>query len=149
MKAALTELIKRRRLKREPTSAGEIRGYLLHSAQTLQDANLPGLSIAGRFEFAYTAVHAVALAALRANDLRPDAGPGHRAIVFNTLPDTIGVSDAVARSLNRYHTKRNKSEYGDWAEASSADAEDLYVLAYNLRVSLLNWLSENRPALLV
>ena len=65
-------------------------------------------------------------------DLRPGSGPGHRAIVFLSLPQTVGAPETFASSLNRYHTRRNKSEYGDWSAASEAEADDLLALARQL-----------------
>lgn len=129
----LEESVHAGRLKREPASANEIQGFLAHADRALADAAVPGVSSTGRFEFAYTAAHALALAALRMRDLRPGAGPGHRAIVFLSLPQTAGAPETLASSLNRYHTKRNKSEYGDWAAVSDAEADDLLALALRLQ----------------
>jgi len=106
----------------EPTSLAELRGFLGHATQALADAAIPGVGPSGRFEFAYTAAHALAFAALRANDLRPDAGPGHRAIVFQSLAHSIHAKEALWSSLNRYHTKRNRFEYGQWIEVTDAGA---------------------------
>ena len=66
MQSALDNLVKTGQLKVEPTSPAEVRSFLDHAAQALPDAALPGMSPSGRFESAYTAAHALALAALRA-----------------------------------------------------------------------------------
>lgn len=130
---ALEESVHAGRLKREPSSSTEIKGFLDHAKRALADASVPGVSATGRFEFAYTAAHALALAGLRMRDLRPGSGPGHRAIVFLSLPQTVGAPETLASSLNRYHTRRNKSEYGDWSAASEAEADDLLALARRLQ----------------
>lgn len=147
MNRALDSLVKQRRLRVEPTSLAEIRGFLGHATQALADAAIPGVSPSGRFEFAYTAAHALAFAALRANDLRPDAGPGHRAIVFQSLAHSIHAKEALWSSLNRYHTKRNRFEYGQWIEVTDAEARDLLNLATTLRDHLGGWLAKHRPDL--
>lgn len=144
----LDSLVEIRRLRVEPTSTAEIAAFLNHARQALADGAVPGVSASGRFEFAYTAAHALAFAALRANDLRPDAGPGHRAIVFQSLPHTIGAPDALWSPLNRYDTKRNRSEYGQWVEVTDAEARDLMSLATTLRELFERWLAKHRPQLL-
>lgn len=85
----------------EPTSPAEIRGFLGHATQALADAAIPAVSASGRFEFAYTAAHALAFAALRANDLRPDAGPGHRIVRIYCVegPSPIASRLRAARRL--------------------------------------------------
>ncbi|MEP7181659.1 MAG: hypothetical protein ABI886_05690 [Betaproteobacteria bacterium] len=148
MHPALDNLVKIGQLKEEPTSREEISGHLDHPAQCLKDAAVPGISASGRFEFAYTAAHALALAALRANAVRPDKGPGHRAIVFLSLAHTVGAPEFLWSPLNRYHTKRNKSEYGQWSRVTDAEAEDLLKLTGDLRHLVLGWLEANRSELL-
>jgi len=147
MNPVLAELAKKGELKREPTSPDEIKSFLDHAAQALSDAGVSGLSASGRFEFAYTAAHALAFAALRAHEVRPGAGRGHRAIVFFTLTQTVGVPDTFGSSLNRYHTKRNRSEYGQWVEVTEAEAKDLFELATTLQGRVLHWLEIHRPKL--
>lgn len=141
----LADLVHAGRLKREPTSTSEVRSFLANARRALADAAVPGVSASGRFEFAYTAAHALALASLRLNALRPANGPGHRAIVFLTLPQTIDAPQTLASSLNRYHTKRNKSEYGEWSEVSEAEARDMLELATALQRRVLEWIRRQRP----
>jgi uncharacterized protein (UPF0332 family) len=129
---ALDNLVKTGMLKVEPASRTEVDRFVAHAMQALADASLPGLSATGRFEFAYTAAHALALAALRANGYRPGDGRGHRAIVFLSLVDTIGTSDTLASTLNRYHTRRNKSEYFASEAITEREAADLLSLAKQL-----------------
>jgi hypothetical protein len=78
----LDNLVKTGQLKREPPDARETAG-LLHSARArLNDARNPSLSLESRFDLAYNASHALALAALRQQGYRADS----RYIVFQTLP---------------------------------------------------------------
>jgi hypothetical protein len=96
MHPALANLVKIGQLKTEPTSRDELAGYLNHAAQCLKDAAVPEISASGRFEFAYTAAHALALAALRANGVRTDRGPAivpscsNRSPTPSTRPKTCG-----------------------------------------------------------
>jgi len=148
MRPVLANLVESGQLKSERASSDEVQGFFAHAARALTDAGVPGLSASGRFEFAYTAAHALAFAALRAHDLRPAIRPGHRAIVFLTLAQTIDAPAALWSSLNRYHTKRNKSEYGQWVEASEAEARDLLKLATDLRERTMRWLKTHRQGLI-
>jgi hypothetical protein len=102
--AALDKLVQIRLLKVESPTQDELDNFIAHADRKLADAALPGLSASGRFEFAYTAAHALSLAALRANGYRPGDGPGHRAVVFQSLVHTIGASTQMSSTLNRYHT---------------------------------------------
>ena len=52
-------------------------------------------------------VHALCLAALRHNGFRPSK----RYIVFQVLPDTLGLGPEVWRVLSKCHDMRNRTEY--------------------------------------
>lgn len=73
----------------------------------LADAAHPGLSLEGRFDLAYNAAHALCLAALRWHGYRA----GHRYIVFQVLPHTLGLEPTVWRVLAKCHDIRNLGEY--------------------------------------
>lgn len=135
-------------LKPEPTSKQEISGFLGGASDYLRDSNHAGLSPPSRFKLAYDAAHALALAALRANDYRPSQGPGHRKIVFQSLAHTIGAPDALWRTLDKYHDKRNAKEYGGLIQVSPTEATDMVDTTKKLLVLLSEWLSKNRPELL-
>ena len=148
MNNALDRLVTTGHLKVQPTSKSEVAGFLANADQALSDAQIPGLSSAGRFNFAYDAAHALAFAAMRAHGYRPGAGPGHRAIVFASLLHTVQAPTTLASSLNRYHTKRNRSEYEGLVSATDAEALDMVALATDLRSLILGWLRKHRPELL-
>src|SRR4030095_10050126 len=101
MNPALANLVENGQLKTEPTSNNEIKSFLNHAAQNLRDAAVRDVSASGRFGSAYSAAHALALAALRGNDLRPNRGAGHRAIVFQSLVHTIDAPDAFGAAFAR------------------------------------------------
>ncbi len=60
-----------------------------------------------RFDLAYGAAHALCLAALRYHGYRPSK----RYIVFQVLPDTLGLGPEVWRVLSKCHDMRNRTEY--------------------------------------
>jgi hypothetical protein len=54
----------------------------------------------------------------------------------------------VASSLNRYHTKRNRSEYDGLVSATDAESADMVALTTDLKALVLDWLRQHRPELL-
>ena len=64
-------------------------------------------SLESRFDLAYGAAHALCLAALRHHGFRPSK----RYIVFQVLPDTLGLGPEVWRVLSKCHDMRNRTEY--------------------------------------
>jgi len=131
----------------EPTSANEMQRFLASARRLLKDASLRQLSAESRFMMAYSAAHTLSLAALRANGYRPSQSRGHRALVFQSLAHTISAQPALWATLNRYHTKRNKSEYEAVAGFTEAEAEELRGLAAEVEVLLIAWLKARRPDL--
>jgi hypothetical protein len=60
-----------------------------------------------RFDLAYSAAHALCLAALRHHGFRRSK----RYIVFQVLPDTLELGPEVWRVLSKCHDTRNRTEY--------------------------------------
>src|SRR5437660_10840519 len=98
-KARLENLLERKQLRRENKTPEGVQGLLASAAAFLADAKRVENSDVTRFNVAYEAAHALALAAMRAWDLRPAQGPGQRAIVFNVLDATTTASPAVCVPL--------------------------------------------------
>ena len=73
----------------------------------MKDAENEANSLDSRFDLAYGAVHALCLAALRHHGFRPSK----RYIVFQVLPDTLGLGPEVWRVLSKCHDMRNRTEY--------------------------------------
>jgi hypothetical protein len=94
-------------LKREPPSGTEFEGLLRSGAARLADAQKQELSAESRFDLAYNAAHALALAALRWHGYRAP----NRYLVFQVLPHTLGTAAATWRVLAKCHQQRNQSEY--------------------------------------
>jgi hypothetical protein len=94
-------------LKAEPPDAKEFAGLLRSGIARLKDVGTKGLSAESRFDLAYNAAHALCLAALRWHGYRS----GNRYIVFQLLPQTLGLGPEVWRVLAKGHEIRNLGEY--------------------------------------
>ena len=95
-------------LRNEPPDAKEFEGLKRSGFARLSDANKPDLSLESRFDLAYNAAHSLCLAALRWHGYRP---VNTRYIVFQVLPDTLGLGPEVWRILAKCHDIRNLGEY--------------------------------------
>jgi hypothetical protein len=109
------------KLKREPPSRSEFDGLVRSGQARLRDAANESLSRDIRFDLAYNAAHALALAALRRMGYRCD----NRYLVFQALPHTLGLAPATWRVLAKSHEKRNQSEYGGVLEIDDRLLSDL------------------------
>jgi|GEM_PF-4321494 len=76
------------------------------------------------------------LAALRAAGYRPSSA-GHRKIVFQVQDATAGAPPALWRALDRYHDRRNASEYEGGPPATAVEAEDIIRLTAELQRRVL------------
>ncbi|MCZ0945550.1 MAG: hypothetical protein OXJ53_21055 [Gammaproteobacteria bacterium] len=103
----LDNLVRIGRLKMEPSAPSEIQGLVQSGIRRLEDAERPELSQESRFDLAYNAAHALALAALRAKGYRSES----RYLVFQCLQHTLDLPQAQWRVLDQAHRKRNLAEY--------------------------------------
>lgn len=95
------------KLKTEPAAQAELKGLLQSGRDRLNDAERPELSLPSRFDLAYNASHALALAALRIKGYRADS----RYLVFQCLQHTVDLPNEQWRVLDQAHRKRNLAEY--------------------------------------
>lgn len=110
-----------RPLRAERPDAIEFAALLASGRARLKDAQVTSLSLAGRFDLAYNAAHALCLAALRHRGYRSE----HRYIVFQVLPHTLGLGPETWRVLDRAHSMRNASEYGGQFEVDERFLADM------------------------
>lgn len=103
----LDNLVRIGQLKAEPPSDIEIQGLLRSGQRRLDDAEREELSLESRFDLAYNAAHALALAALRFRGYRSES----RYLVFQCLQHTIDLPKEQWRVLDQAHRKRNLAEY--------------------------------------
>lgn len=103
----LDNLVRIGELKAEPPSEKEIEGLLRSGRRRLEDAPKGDLNLESRFDLAYNAAHALALAALRFQGYRS----GSRYHVFQCQRHTLNLPDEQWRVLDQAHRKRNLAEY--------------------------------------
>lgn len=103
----LENLAKAGALKGEPYAEAEFMGLVASARKRLADARNDGLSPESRFDLAYNASHARALAALRYHGFRSEK----RYTVFQALEHTVGVPSARWRIFSKCHGQRNLAEY--------------------------------------
>jgi hypothetical protein len=94
-------------LGKEAPDAKEFDGLVRSGLTRLGDAEKQENSLESRFDLAYGAAHALCLAALRHHGYRASK----RYIVFQVLPDTLGLGPEVWRVLSKCHDMRNRTEY--------------------------------------
>jgi hypothetical protein len=113
---ALANLARIGQLKTEPPSRTEFEGLLRSARRRLRDAEKTTLSLESRFDLAYNAAHALALAALRWHGYRSES----RFTVFQCLTHTIDLANEQWRVLDGAHNKRNRAEYEGEVDVDAA-----------------------------
>ena len=103
----LNNLVRIGQLKAEPSSQEECQGLLRSGLRRLDDAAREELNLESRFDLAYNAAHALALATLRFRGYRSES----RYLVFQCLQHTIDLPNEQWRVLDQAHRKRNLAEY--------------------------------------
>ena len=124
----LKKLAAARQLKPEPPARAELEGLLRSGRVRLKDAAVASLSLEGRFDLAYSAAHALSLAALRWHGYRSE----NRYLVFQCLPHTLGIPASQWRVLALCHERRNAAEYGGEFEVDERLLAELMEVAQAL-----------------
>ena len=128
----LENLVKTGSLKSEPASQGEFNGLLRSAKARLTDAGNTSLAMESRFDLAYNASHALALAALRWHGYRSD----NRYIVFQCLQHTLDIKPEIWRVLAQCHQRRNVAEYEGHLEVSDQLLGELIAAANLLQMKI-------------
>ena len=129
----LDNLVQIGKLKREPPSKREFDGLLTSGTTRLADAANTDLALESRFDLAYNAAHALALAALRRLGYRS----GNRYLVFQALAHTADLPQATWRILSKCHEKRNLAEYEGLLDVNERLVADL-ILAVQILLDVLH-----------
>jgi len=127
----LENLVRLAQLKREPPVSSEIRGLLRSGEARLADARNRDLSLESRFDLAYNAAHALALAALRLRGYRSE----NRFLVFQVLTHTLGLPPATCGCFRKAKS-RNLAEYEGAVDLDEGFVSDLIKAAEAVRVAL-------------
>jgi hypothetical protein len=133
MSLSLDNLVKTGRLKTEPFSKPEFSGLINSARKRLGDARNEALSSESRFDLAYNAAHAYALAALRFAGYRSD----NRYLVFQVLEHTIGMGAPQWRILSKCHDARNLAEYDGHTDIDVHLLSSLLLVASELETAVL------------
>lgn len=99
----------------------------------LKDAHSTALAQESRFDLAYNAAHALALAALRWHGYRSE----NRYLVFQSLGHTLGLASPQWRVLDQAHRKRNLAEYEGEVDIDDALLDALLRVADELAERVL------------
>lgn len=121
----LENLVRIGKLKKEAVSQSEFDGLVRSARVRLSDARSVKLSLDSRFDLAYNASHAIALAALRWHGYRSD----NRYLVFQCLEETLGLPPEQWRVLALCHDRRNVAEYEGHLEVEDRLVSDLIRVA--------------------
>ncbi len=124
----LDNLVKIGQLKEEPFNQEEYNGLVSSGKARLKDGQIDSLSPESRFDLAYNAAHAFALAALRKVGYRST----NRYIVFQVLPQTTGLGPEIWRVLSKCHDQRNLAEYEGHLEINEQLLKELLMATQTL-----------------
>lgn len=113
------------KLKKEAVSQSEFDGLVESGRTRLADAQRSVLALESRFDLAYNAAHALALAALRWHGYRSE----NRYLVFQCLEHTLRMPPDQWRVLSVSHERRNAAEYEGRVQIEERLVEDLTQVA--------------------
>lgn len=108
-------------LKIEAFERKEFDGLVNSAKKRLIDSQIATLSFDSRFDLAYNAAHALALAALRFRGYRSDK----RYYVFQTLVYVLDVSPVQVKIFAECHNRRNIAEYEGYMQEDEAMLAEL------------------------
>lgn len=129
------------------TSPGEITELLSLADRDLRECRAVGLSPDWRLAIAYNSALQASAAALAAAGYRA-ARDVHHYRVIQSLAYTIGADPGLVAKLDAFRKKRNISDYERSGSVSDQEAEEMFVLAQELKISVESWLRERYPGLL-
>ena len=134
-------------LRAHQTSQQEIADLFLIVARDLKDAT-GSISADCRFGIAYNAALKLCTILMHASGYRPEKTLQHYRSIA-ALPEILGKKwQEDADYLDTCRRKRNTAEYDRAGVATEQDATELVEFCEELRQSVLDWLTQNHPALL-
>jgi len=135
-------------LKREPTSAAEIRDLLGIVDRSLADSKVEAVSTDLRFIAAFNAALCAATTALRASGHRTVTQAGHHVKTIESLDLTVKANSKIIQRFKTFNNKRNKSVYDVAGAVSDQELEAMVKLANGLKEETVAWLQKFHPELL-
>jgi hypothetical protein len=139
----LDNLVRSGQLKAELPAQAEIDGLVRSGQVRLKHAGNASNSLESRFDLAYNAAHALALAALRWHGYRSDS----RYLVFQCLTHTLKLAPEQWRVLDQAHRKRNAAEYEGTLDVDEALLSALIRITREIekRVAALSPAPKSKP----
>lgn len=145
---SLEALADSNRLKREPTSADELRSLIEVVERSLHDASVEAISEDLRFIAAYNALLTSSKIALRAAGYRTTNQAGHHILTFETLQHTIATDAGEIRKLKAFAAQRSTATYDAAGAISAGQLRGAIRSAEDLHQRVMAWLRERHPELL-
>ena len=135
-------------LRREPSSANEIKALQGIVQRSLDDSKVEAISADLRFVASFTAALTAATIALRAAGYRTVTQTGHHAKIIESLELTIQADSKLIQKLKVLSNKRNKSIYDAAGAVSDQDLKEIAKVATELHRQVTLWLRKSHPELL-
>ena len=135
-------------LRREPSSANEIKALQGIVQRSLDDSKVDAISADLRFVASFTAALTAATIALRASGYRTVTQTGHHAKIIESLELTIQADSKLIQKLKVLSNKRNKSIYDAAGAVSNQDLKEITKVATELHRQVTLWLRKSHPELL-
>jgi hypothetical protein len=135
-------------LRREPSSANEIKALQGIVQRSLDDSRVEAISADLRFVASFTAALTAATIALRASGYRTVTQTGHHTRIIESLELTIKADSRLVQKLKVFSNKRNKSIYDVAGAVSDQDLREITKLATDLQSQVTRWLRQTRPEFL-
>jgi hypothetical protein len=135
-------------LRREPSSANEIKALQGIVQRSLDDSKVEGISADLRFVATFSAALTAATIALRASGYRTVTQAGHHAKIIESLEYTIHADPRLIQKLKVFSNKRNKSIYDVAGAVSDQELKEVAKLATELYGQVTAWLRKSHPELL-
>jgi uncharacterized protein (UPF0332 family) len=133
-------------LKEHKPTSREIADLLAVADRALRDCQVPGLSSEGKLDIAHNAALQSSAAALAAIGYRADPKAYHY-YVIQSLSFTLQLEEHISRRLHKLRRKRNISDYERAGLVTEQEAEEMIVLAKQLRDDVEQWLRAHYPSL--
>jgi len=135
-------------LRREPSSANEIKALQGIVQRSLDDSRVEAISADLRFVASFTAALTAATIALRAAGYRTVTQTGHHTKIIESLELTIKAGSKLVQKLKVFSNKRNKSIYDVAGVVSDQDLREITKLANELQSKVTLWLRQTHPEFL-
>jgi hypothetical protein len=135
-------------LRREPSSANEIKALQGIVQRSLADSKVDAISADLRFVASFTAALTAATIALRASGYRTVTQVGHHTKIIESLELTTNADPRLIQKLKVFSNKRNKSVYDVAGAVSDQELQEIAKLASELDSQVTLWLQKSHPELL-